>query len=289
MTVSAKDVLLRDDIEPGFDEALVLEDMDILAEEAGDWREHIPYNAARCYDDDPDIAAQYAPHVDQCGYCQRLIDAVNPTETWLNEKLIDLRKEAQEEEHPAPEPVPSYWAAAASLLLGVLGTLLVTEWLSPHDDPYRAESVSINALLTRPERLVDLEARNDPEAQFQAARIYLDTDNPRLAYKRIGEGFRLASIDQSVVETVKRIASTDERSAEELAEIAKELKGLSASIKDPKLLSDEDKARFAQLNANLGQHQAAIAFLTQLVEAKENNKMATKNVLAALKTADLAQ
>ena len=80
MSEQAEHVLLRDDLEAAFDEAAALAAIEAMAEEAGDWRGHIPYAAARSYRDDPDIPAQYEPHLDGCTLCRRMLDALNPTE-----------------------------------------------------------------------------------------------------------------------------------------------------------------------------------------------------------------
>ena len=63
MSEQAKHVLLREDLAPAFDEAAALAAIEAMADEAGDWRGHIPYAAARSYRDDPDICAEYESHV----------------------------------------------------------------------------------------------------------------------------------------------------------------------------------------------------------------------------------
>ena len=45
-----------------------------LAEEAGDWRDHLPYEAFRYFNQRDDIRAQFGSHVDSCKYCQELIE-----------------------------------------------------------------------------------------------------------------------------------------------------------------------------------------------------------------------
>ncbi len=45
-----------------------------LSEEEGDWRDHLPYEAACEYRSDPDIRVIYVEHVDACAYCQDLIE-----------------------------------------------------------------------------------------------------------------------------------------------------------------------------------------------------------------------
>ena len=45
-----------------------------LAEEAGDWRDHLPYEAFRYFNQRDDIRAQFGSHVDSCKYCRELIE-----------------------------------------------------------------------------------------------------------------------------------------------------------------------------------------------------------------------
>lgn len=56
----------------------MLEDMAALVEEAGDWREHVPYDAALNYHESDDVRSMWREHVDSCSYCQRMIDTLHP-------------------------------------------------------------------------------------------------------------------------------------------------------------------------------------------------------------------
>ena len=56
----------------------LLNRMSSLADEAGDWRDHLPYEAAVRYVEDDRFKAMYGSHVDACGYCRRLVDALHP-------------------------------------------------------------------------------------------------------------------------------------------------------------------------------------------------------------------
>ena len=44
-----------------------------LAEEAGDSREHLPYEALLHFNQQDDVRAQFGEHVDSCKFCQELI------------------------------------------------------------------------------------------------------------------------------------------------------------------------------------------------------------------------
>ena len=55
MTSDQKHSLELDGSPAGLDQLTLLADMRALAEVAGDWREHLPYEAACDYDSDPAI------------------------------------------------------------------------------------------------------------------------------------------------------------------------------------------------------------------------------------------
>lgn len=59
----------------------VLRYMDELADEAGDWRIHLPYEALVSYRKDSAVREQYADHYNNCAYCQKAMDALNPYDT----------------------------------------------------------------------------------------------------------------------------------------------------------------------------------------------------------------
>ena len=56
-----------------YDNEATLAEMDQLAKEAGDWRDHLPYEKACNYDSDPDIQSLYIGHVTDCQFCQELV------------------------------------------------------------------------------------------------------------------------------------------------------------------------------------------------------------------------
>lgn len=56
----------------------VLRVMDQLAEEAGDWRIHLPYEAMLDYRKDSAVQEQYADHFNACAFCQEAVDTLNP-------------------------------------------------------------------------------------------------------------------------------------------------------------------------------------------------------------------
>ncbi|HNP65384.1 MAG TPA: hypothetical protein PKH39_15720 [Woeseiaceae bacterium] len=50
-----------------------LADLDQIAAEAGDWRDHLPYEAACAFEYDANIRSLYVEHVSGCQYCQELV------------------------------------------------------------------------------------------------------------------------------------------------------------------------------------------------------------------------
>ena len=56
----------------------LLREMEELANEAGDWRTHLPYEAFAAYRKDSAVRKQYADHYNSCSFCQNAVDALNP-------------------------------------------------------------------------------------------------------------------------------------------------------------------------------------------------------------------
>ena len=69
----------------------LLQQMGELAEEAGDWQEHLPYEVAEQYLEDRRYQQLFASHVDDCSYCQRLVEALHPREETLALLLRTMR------------------------------------------------------------------------------------------------------------------------------------------------------------------------------------------------------
>lgn len=74
------------------DERALLAEMETLANEAGDWRGHLLYEDALRYHEIPEIQARYRSHIDECRYCQQLIDTLHPSDRMLNELHAALIK-----------------------------------------------------------------------------------------------------------------------------------------------------------------------------------------------------
>lgn len=57
---------------------LFLKGMDELEKEAGDWRDHLPYEALVGYHRDNAIREQFKDHFAGCAYCQELAETLSP-------------------------------------------------------------------------------------------------------------------------------------------------------------------------------------------------------------------
>lgn len=55
-----------------------LREMQELAEEAEDWRVHMPYEALVSYRMDSALHEQCENHYTNCPFCQKAVDALNP-------------------------------------------------------------------------------------------------------------------------------------------------------------------------------------------------------------------
>jgi hypothetical protein len=287
MPLKAEDVLFRDDLEPAFDEAAALAEMDALAEKAEDWRDHIPYPAALNYHEDPELLAQYEPHVDSCAYCQRLIDALHPSDRLIGE-LQTLRRQIDAEEDGEAAPRRGFASSASSfnplplaaaVMVGVVGTWLFLNNASTSGSLYKPDDATIASFLMDPDQLEVLEASNDAVSKFRAAKIYLATEHSDLAYQRIGEGFALANVGDALVQRVVAAPELPGDPKTSLEEAARELSALSSKPR----LADEEQLRVMQLQAQLGQHSEALSSLKSLLESQQN----AASVIQALEAASL--
>ncbi len=238
MPEQTKHVLLREDLEPAFDEVAALAAMETIAEEAGDWRGHIPYAAARIYRDDPDTCALYESHVDECTYCRRLIDALNPAEKVLDsfhELLQHLRGNGDQS---LPEGMATSLANYASEV-SAPGTL--------YDE-----------FLIDPEFLQALEVKEDVTAKFQAARIYFDASQQTLAYKRIAEGCALANVDRQVIDCLYSVTHSLDDPTKSLTDNAHKWRQLVARRQSE---DESRKLQVFQVLVRLGRHHVALVLL----------------------------
>ncbi len=242
MPEQTKHVLLREDLEPAFDEAAALAAMEAMAEEAGDWRGHIPYAAARSYFDDPDTCAHYESHVDECTYCRRLIDALNPTET-----VLDRFRELLSQVHGTGDQSPAEGMANSPVNyasdVSVPGSLY---------DEFMADPGFLRAL----------EVKDDVTAKFQAARIYLDAAQQELAYKRIVEGCALANVDRQVVDCLNSATHSRDDPARLLTSSAHEWVQLVERRRSEDV---NQQLKVFEVLVRLGRHHVALVLLRDVL------------------------
>ena len=236
MADEEKHVLLRDDLEPAFDEVEVLAEIEAMDEEwAGDWREHVPYAAARRYRENPETCARYQGHVDECVYCQRMVEALNPPEDVLRE-LDELRRRLGIG-MPVAGVEEAAWRSA--------------DWAGLKN----AIGDALGNVLLGVDRLATLEATEEPTAKFEAARIYLETEHAGLAYKRIGEGFTLAKVDSVFIDCVNAAANPEREAVKSLRDVAREMSQL---LEGERLDGETELLRLVEGLAQLGQHRMAM-------------------------------
>ena len=260
MSEHDKHVLLRDDLDPAFDEAEALAAIEEMADETGDWRGHVPYAAARSYLDDPGISAQYEAHVDGCAYCRRLVDALNPTQQLLD-GFHELARKVRD---------VNDWSIHKSM----------TSWLVDYLSQKSPAGSLYSEFLADPGCLTTLETREDVTAKFKAARIYLDAARQELAYQRIGEGCALANVNRHVIACMTSVAQSWSDRTESPADSARELSRLVAQ---PRLESESQRLHVIGVLARLGQHPMALTSLHTLLITRGD----ADEVVNALEAAEL--
>jgi hypothetical protein len=283
MVITTKDALASERLEVpdgNLDKEALLADMEALANEAGDWRDHLPYEVALDYHEKPKIQAIYKPHVDSCIYCQRLIDTLHPSDRVLRD-LQSIRVRAAEvpiSAKPACGGFGSWFGnplpMAASLFVGIFAGLTGL---------YLIKGATLVEFADDPIGLVQMERSQAPLEKFKAARIYLAAENPEIAYQRIVEGFRLAQLNSEVLRTVSsasKLSSVDSKSYDESE---KELQQIQARVD---LLGDEDMLRIVQLQAQLGRHEQALESLRIYLESSHTTSYVANDFSVGVLGAD---
>lgn len=92
----------------------LLEDMADLAEQAGDWRGHLPFQVAVEYLENEDFQRKYGAHVDGCRYCRELVDALHPAENTLDELIRTWERNARDVSDPG-SAVTDAWTSLDAL------------------------------------------------------------------------------------------------------------------------------------------------------------------------------
>lgn len=269
----------------GVGEGTLMREMQALADEIGDWTQHIPYTLAAGYYDSPTSQERFRSHVDGCTYCQHLLESLHPT----NLDTVAFVREATRAVPPEPSrhrPARSLsLAIAASILVTALASLLVVPGLqsagllhNPAGDSYGSFSVMtlghrgsttvlVEELRRRPTRLSQLETSNLPAERFLAAKYFFAADKPELAYQQIGEGLQLAGIHPVDARKITAVADlpSDDSAAADIAEAAQQLPRLQADAQpdDP-----ADFLEIAKAQAKLGLHKEALASIHRYLQTQ---------------------
>ena len=273
MSEENKHVLLRTDLERGFDEAGVLAEIDAMAEGGGAWHDHIPYLAARHFYEGPDVSPQYVKHVDECGTCQRLIDALNPTRKVL-EKLQGLRRKGERERETVkgsgkedemgrdsplasgPGGVMPRWlsgwqpAHAAVALLAGAGVTWAVMNFGGSQLPAEAQLIAKSpSAIPREHEFADA---------FMRAPGLFETDQRRVGFVRVADGYALVKVDDNRVALLAAEASMDASLGTLEAELS-ELAGKES-------LTEGDRLRMVELMIRAGRTDEATASLGEALE-----------------------
>ena len=275
MSEETKHVLLRTDLEPGFDEMGVLAEIDAMAEGGGAWHDHIPYLAARHFYKGPEVSPQYVKHVDECRSCQRLIDALNPTRKVLDElqrlrRKVEREPVVEEESGPTrergqgPGPVgatggvvAAWWSnwhpvqAAAALLVGVGGTLAVMN--------FEGVQVAPNAqVAAEPASPRPWASEHEFARAFMAAPGLSEPDQREVGFVRVADGYALIKVDEHRVALLAAgewMDGSRQTLDEELSELLQ---------KEP--LTEGERLRMVQLMIEVGRTEEATVSLRMALE-----------------------
>ena len=266
----------------GVGDGTLLKEMQEAAEAIGDWTQHIPYAAAADYYESAKAKALYQNHIDQCAYCQGLIETLHPTE-------LDARRFAQDavraqSTHPTEKSlgmgIP--FTAVASVLLTALASLFVVPTLqtagilsAPKDHSLAVARVTapdqrnavVDQLRRHPDKLTRLEVSDQPLERFLAARYYFAVDKPDLAYQQIGQGLQLAGVHPVDARKITTAAdlTTDEFPAADIAKAASDLHRYQAT---PQRDEPADYLEVAMAQAKLGLHKDALLSIERYLKAQ---------------------
>ncbi len=247
----------------------LLRDMNRVAEVGGDWRNHLPYQSAVSYYEDPAVRPQYQGHVDSCEYCQKLLQTLHPSDVQAKDFGAQAARERRGTQ-PASgwRRVPAY-----SLPLSIAASILLTVLAVPHlqaagvlPSPARAKETVVKELRVAPGTLAQLVKSPDPAARYRAAQYYFALQQPQQAYRQIGEGLQLAglSADDAGKITVAADLPTDQP-ATTISSAAQRLPNLeAAAARDP-----ADYLEVAEMQAKLGFHDEALRSIERYLKARK--------------------
>lgn len=252
-------------------EEALLAEMSLLLGDTDDWREHLPYEAAVNYHDELELKNAYQTHVDSCNYCQRLIDALHPSDQVLNDfQTIRINHERDYQlGHSVFADLKNYFfipraVAATILVVGLTGLLFYPTTKNQLNTAQSAAMFSSQALkmqVNSPKLLADLENSDELLARLQEARIFLAAQQSEVAYQRIGIALKDTQLEAKLVEAIATAPVLPQNSSQTLGNAVVELKLLA----NESLLNEYQQVRFITVNAQLGQHDQALTGVRNLL------------------------
>jgi hypothetical protein len=220
------------------DDALVAE----LEALSGDyaWHEHLPFNAIMQFHEVDKVRSQYNGHVNDCVYCQQMIDTIHPTDKMLKElqvsRMAALAVYTPLEENSSIDSVLDQIALSMDPELSVLGI-------------DRANVMKDNSVYA---------TSTEPNDHFEAARRYFVCGAAESAYHQLSEGLVMSRVNSAIsdqVASVFNVRSTPEDLAKTAAQLWEDLPA------DRELWTQSHKLTAMTANAQLGDHKAAMRYL----------------------------
>ena len=252
----------------GIDMETALAEMAELDAVAGDWKEHLPYDAAISYFADESVREQFEAHVGGCVFCQEMLDALNPSNQILGELhqaametyIDNVAAAAAAEEQPTSTPERNRgWyviPVAASLVAGfVLGSQYPIMPKLDSGPMIVAEDSRGGFIPVSFEDIAVLEESPTVEDQFLAARLYFDNNLDLLAYRRLGDGLEYAGADGLLVRAVSDVPNIDALNAHTLRNAEMTL----LQLQNAEISRREDYVRKIEVSAALGLRESALA------------------------------
>jgi len=255
--------LLNNDQEAGLDKEAILADMDAIADEVGDWKDHIPYEAAIDFYSDDAVREMYSDHLDGCQFCKEMLETLNPSE-----KILGNLHRVREVETVWSQPRKAHlWAwsmspsvaIAASAVLALFAGMFFgnpfEDWM-PDETRFVVESIGTDRGAL---------GQNSPpksvENYFAAARFSLDNGSERLAYAQMASGFDIAGLDEQFVNAVN-IGPAFAGDFHSRADVMNAL----AELGEKPTVAPDDVLDAIRLYASIGNDRGAIESIAQYLE-----------------------
>jgi len=273
----------------GVREGTLMREMQELADEIGDWTQHIPYTLAAGYYDEPATRERYQTHVDGCDYCQHLLESLHPSDLQATEFARSAACATPSTRGRRRASLSLPFAMVASALIAAVASFFAIPKLqtrgilpgaatarpllaaSSAPDPNRANiRLLAAALLDQPNRLIDLQDSTEPAERFLAAKYYFAANKPKLAYQELGEGLKLAGVqpvDAQKIKTVEDLPSDKSAAAEDLARALQQLPHSHSKAPGE---SSTDFLQIAQAQARLGLHEEALASIERYLKTQRD-------------------